>query len=69
LNGKELLYHFVDGDDERSPTEVAKELNMLGSTSDLEISSVIEEVLKENSKTIDKMKQTGKDGPVMFLVG
>ncbi len=30
---------------------------------------MIDEVLGSNKATVDKIKESGKDGPVMFLVG
>jgi Asp-tRNA(Asn)/Glu-tRNA(Gln) amidotransferase B subunit len=30
---------------------------------------VIGEVLEANKSTVDKIKESGKDGPIMFLVG
>ncbi len=30
---------------------------------------IIDEVLSSNKATVDKIKESGKDGPVMFLVG
>jgi Asp-tRNA(Asn)/Glu-tRNA(Gln) amidotransferase B subunit len=34
-----------------------------------DVDSVIDEVLEKNKSTVDKMKKSGKDGPIMFLVG
>lgn len=70
LNAKDIAYLIVDGD-VRSPLEIATEKGMLGSSSTaaVDYESIIAEVLSQNQKTVDKIKESGKDGPVMFLVG
>ena len=69
LNAKEIAYIIIDGD-QRSPSEIAQEKNKLvSSDSQVNYDQIIEEVLQANKSTVQKIKETGKDGPVMFLVG
>ena len=68
LNAKEIAYTIIDGDT-RSPTEIAKNKNLLGTNTGMAYEKFIEEVISSNKSTVDKIKETGKDGPVMFLVG
>jgi len=73
LNGKEISYQIIDGD-LRDPEVIAREKGVLSegdgpSTSSLNFDGFIEEVLTANKSTVDKIRESGKDGPVMFLVG
>lgn len=42
---------------------------MLGNKTSNNYNAAIEEVLKANKSTVDKIKESGNQGPVMFLVG
>ncbi|CDW85381.1 aspartyl glutamyl-trna amidotransferase subunit b [Stylonychia lemnae] len=67
LNAKDILYRIIDGDG-RIPIAIAESLNMIKSD-ELNYNKIIDKVLEQNKITVDKIKQTGKDGQVMFLVG
>lgn len=67
LNAKELAYIIIDGD-KRDPIVIATDKGLLG-TESINYDKIIEEVLASNKSTVDKIKESGKDGPVMFLVG
>ena len=74
LNGKEISYQIIDGD-QRDPEVIAREKGVLSeadgpsSSSSLKFDGFIDEVLTANKTTVDKIRESGKDGPVMFLVG
>jgi len=69
INAKEIAYLIVDGDT-RTPLAIAQAQGLLGSTSSsVDYDAFIAEILAANQKTVDKIKDSGKDGPVMFLVG
>jgi Asp-tRNA(Asn)/Glu-tRNA(Gln) amidotransferase B subunit len=56
----------------RDPEVIAKEkgvLNEGGASSGINFEALIEEVLQSNKSTVDKIRESGKDGPIMFLVG
>lgn len=67
LNAKEVAYSIIDGD-MRDPIAIATEKGLLRSEI-INYDAIIEEVLQNNKSTVDKIKESGKDGPVMFLVG
>ncbi len=67
LNAKELAYNIVDGD-LRDPEIIASEKGLLV-TESINYDSHIEDVLVSNKVTVEKIKESGKDGPIMFLVG
>ena len=67
ISAKEIAYLIIDGD-KRSPLEIATGLGLLGGEQ-VDYNSIITEILDANKKTVDKIKESGKDGPVMFLVG
>ena len=71
INAKEIAYRIIDGE-QRDPLAIAEAENLLELKSDASSNSfdtVIDEVLSANKTTVDKIKESGKDGPVMFLVG
>ena len=68
LNAKEISYLIIDGD-VREPYTIAKEKGMLGSGNEVDFTKIIAEVIATNKTTVDKIKESGKDGPIMFLVG
>ena len=74
LNGKEISYQIIDGD-LRDPEVIAREKGVLSggdgpsTSSSLKFDGFIDEVLTANKATVDKIRESGKDGPVMFLVG
>ena len=74
LNGKEISYQIIDGD-QRDPEVIAREKGVLSggdgpsSSSSLKFDGFIDEVLTANKATVEKIRESGKDGPVMFLVG
>lgn len=61
---------IIDGDT-RTPKDIATDKGMLGGSSQGSngLDAAIEEVLAGNKSTVDKIKESGKEGPVMFLVG
>jgi Asp-tRNA(Asn)/Glu-tRNA(Gln) amidotransferase B subunit len=71
INAKEIAYRIIDGE-KRDPLAIAEAENLLELKSDASSNSfdlIIDEVLSANKTTVDKIKESGKDGPVMFLVG
>lgn len=71
INAKEIAYRIIDGE-QRDPLAIAEAENLLELKSDASSNSfdlIIDEVLSANKTTVDKIKESGKDGPVMFLVG
>ena len=68
INAKDIAYLIVDGDT-RAPLPIAQARGLLGTASNVDYDAVITEILAANQKTVDKIKESGKDGPVMFLVG
>ena len=59
---------IIDGD-KRDPNEIAKEKGMISSGTEVDFNKIIAEVIAANKTTVDKIKDSGKDGPIMFLVG
>lgn len=68
INGKEIAFKIIDGD-QRTPREMAKNDGLLNSTESVDIDSTIQLVLEKNKSTVEKIKASGKEGPIMFLVG
>ena len=72
INSKEISYQIIDGD-ERDPEVIAREKGVLsegdGPSSSVDFDAFIEDVLQANKSTVSKIRDSGKDGPVMFLVG
>jgi Asp-tRNA(Asn)/Glu-tRNA(Gln) amidotransferase B subunit len=71
INAKEIAYRIIDGE-QRDPLAIAEAENLVELKSDASSNSfdlIIDEVLSANKTTVDKIKESGKDGPVMFLVG
>lgn len=71
INAKEIAYRIIDGET-RDPLTIAEAENLLESSdqqSNNTFDIIIDEVLSGNKATVDKIKESGKDGPVMFLVG
>ena len=68
-NGKQVMFKIIDGD-KRMPAEIAEELGIKGgNVTGNEIKDVVDKVTEENQAIIIKVIETGKDGPVMSLVG
>lgn len=55
----------------REPEVIAKEKGVLNDStkSAINFDEIIEEVCKTNKSTVEKIRESGKDGPIMFLVG
>ena len=71
INAKEIAFRIIDGET-RDPVKIAEAENLLESSELKSINAfdiIIDEVLSSNKATVDKIKESGKDGPVMFLVG
>ena len=52
------------------PSEIAEDMGILGGKAEnSEIEDAVKEVTEQNTVIMDKVIKTGKDGPVMSLVG
>ena len=68
-NGKQVMMQIVDGD-KRMPSEIAEDMGLLGGqTTGSEIAEAVKEVTDNNEPIIIKVIKTGKEGPIMSLVG
>ena len=63
------MFKIIDGD-KRMPAEIAEELGIKGgNVTGNQIKDVVDQVTEENQAIVIKVIETGKDGPVMSLVG
>lgn len=63
------MMRIIDGD-VRSPPQIAAELGMVGKfTGDAELLKSVEKAVNGNMDVVKKILRTGKQGPVMHLVG
>lgn len=68
-NGKQIMMRIIDGD-QRLPSQIAAELGMTGKVElSKELIAQVKEVVDSNPEVVKKVIKSGKQGPVMHLVG
>ena len=67
-NGKTIMMMIIDGD-ARTPKQIADDLGMTGSVDSSSLATDITQIVHENMDIATKIKKTGKQGPIMHLVG
>lgn len=68
-NGKQIMMRIIDGD-QRQPSQIAAELGMTGKVEmNKELMAQVKEVVETNPDVVKKVLKSGKQGPVMHLVG
>ena len=68
-NAKQIMMMIIDGD-LRNPAKIAAELGMVGKvTTDIELQNEAKKCVAEQKNLVKKILRTGKQGPVMHLVG
>jgi len=66
LTAKDVLVEMLQT--KKSPYDIIKERNLVQISDEDELSKLVEEVIKENEKSVNDYKK-GKSGAIMFLVG